>query len=1300
LAAVRGSSPAFADCRQADAALDLTLNGCLPAYRAHHEDLLFHLAPADFEASYLLGHMFEAVLRQGEPWDERGRIISGAVTELNDFVGYRPIAVLENGRRMELYEHERFHCVPVYLQGAGVSSGPHQPVIEATLAFLREAPGDLLRAADFFLDHLEELAVDVRAYDHTHPVTKRTNYIFGEWDPHRIALKGWYTRFVVREIVLSALIRWVEEEQPDVPKEERLFDAAAALSGTMLMASAVSGSEPATHDSTTSLTKLLPVIARHRDTFYERLMAKSTGERRQRLEREAERTHQPFGHIRQYLNMTVAGHAARQVQHREIAVLYARMGYGEASRQQALVIPSASARFECDINCRVGSARVSASAGDVAEAAAHLAAAEDLLHRGIACGALPDPWNILGFHGQFPLFQAREDAIPDPRIETLMYLMEEHFAAYTQCLTEASAQGATQLRSDVSRRFLELAEWWDRYGSDIIEDLPDVSGHESWESATHVATALAEWQSAGQARGDISFWKQRVQRFPSAQAYAQVVNVLLARQDLVAAMGLLMQWLSQIDELGCESPRDSLFGMLIRWMKLLIQTQADHPADLLTAMQRLFDYLEANAGEFWGVPTLDVATEAGAGESALRESDVWEDADASADQSDDEDNILGAAYEHVTFRDSADDGNWNDTLDEGADPQDTEFELLNRSLEPRIKFLNAITQMWQMAAVALAPRLSQFTAETDRITLRTGLAGWLTHVQRWQRDLRGLMRDLWQHEIPVSSGDQDANLDYDMQWQVKLYLMHQVIMTIIGCRHAERLLQSCLPANDDLLPSEETERQTVALLGAVIRGEAVTAARLLPAWIAHIKQGQPLLYVPLDHSGSPPSVLNIQLVQTTLRFLLASLPRQGLLRATYHLLQTVFTMERASRPSGPAITEFDRAFQLALRRSLEALIHSASQADNDLQGESLDELLIDLIQQALTPYHALWLRHSETMRLSAIDLENTPRGIDLEIVADFIRKYGGDLLHASQLTLGNVRAILRMGVGNYLDYLAREVDPLHEITLIADLQAGRYRRSQAESCLEFLYSVVVDKFDRFVEYNTTTTQSDYGEKFNCLLDFLRLEARYDRDAWNLIPFTVAHEVLARAGHDEAARLWEQLCGEHTAARADKLLREYRTLAQTHGMRMPVIADHLHDRFVRPLAVNRMVALVQQAMGTPREADRDPATFARLQAEIDEYLKDSWGSGIDVPEWLQNLGHEVERADLDASGGRPGPLADIDLPQTQLSAANLRRELESLTKPLRRSASRSNSRTQPSPGRPPRSTPRPADGDRTPRDEER
>ena len=41
----------------------------------------------------------------------------------------------------------------------------------------------------------------------------------------------------------------------------RLCEAAAVLAGTMLMASSVSGSGPDTHDSSVSLTSLLPKIA-------------------------------------------------------------------------------------------------------------------------------------------------------------------------------------------------------------------------------------------------------------------------------------------------------------------------------------------------------------------------------------------------------------------------------------------------------------------------------------------------------------------------------------------------------------------------------------------------------------------------------------------------------------------------------------------------------------------------------------------------------------------------------------------------------------------------------------------------------------------------------------------------------------------------------------------------------------------------------------------------------------------------------------------------------------------------------
>ena len=33
-------------------------------------------------------------------------------------------------------------------------------------------------------DHLDELAFDPRAHDHFHPVNKRPNVLFGEWDPH------------------------------------------------------------------------------------------------------------------------------------------------------------------------------------------------------------------------------------------------------------------------------------------------------------------------------------------------------------------------------------------------------------------------------------------------------------------------------------------------------------------------------------------------------------------------------------------------------------------------------------------------------------------------------------------------------------------------------------------------------------------------------------------------------------------------------------------------------------------------------------------------------------------------------------------------------------------------------------------------------------------------------------------------------------------------------------------------------------------------------------------------------------
>ena len=61
----------------------------------------------------------------------------------------------------------------------------------------------MLAEAGFDLEALEELAFDLRAYDHGHPANRRPNYVFGEWDPHQIDGQGRYRRYVARQVTLA-----------------------------------------------------------------------------------------------------------------------------------------------------------------------------------------------------------------------------------------------------------------------------------------------------------------------------------------------------------------------------------------------------------------------------------------------------------------------------------------------------------------------------------------------------------------------------------------------------------------------------------------------------------------------------------------------------------------------------------------------------------------------------------------------------------------------------------------------------------------------------------------------------------------------------------------------------------------------------------------------------------------------------------------------------------------------------------------------------------------------------------------
>jgi len=1370
-----GGTSAFADVSQARAVIPLALEECVAAYRAHHRDLLFHLPERDFEHPLLLARMVEGVLAQGPPWSETERVLSGAVQHLNDFVGFRPLAVLENNRKMQPYAHEAFRPVPLFIREAGIAHGPYRDVIGRALKLFKEMPAEIQHDAHFYLEHADEIALDVRAYDHLHPVNKRTNYIFGEWDPHVIDSKGFYRRFVLRKMILDALVDWVEQ-QTYASRDERLFDAAAVLCGTILMASAVSGSGPDTHDSTTSLTTLLPEIARRRDLFYAQLLQQARGQRATRLKREAERTQQPFGHVRQHLNIQLSELGARQVNDRFLTQFFARLGYPEASRQQAVRIPCPASRFESEIAWRLTSAERCVERSDPQQALQLLQEVRDRLHRGIDCGALVDPWNILGFQGQFPLFHSREDSVPDQRVEVLLQFMAQFFEAAARAMCEASASGDAATAQSVSELFESVAEWWDRFATTTISDLPQVHGNEAWASARSVADAVSKWRTAGEATGDISFWRGHVDRFESPQAYGRVVEALLNKGDHIGANALLMQWLSQADDVGLSSGSYSFGALLWQWVQRVTR-ESDTPSrraedtktteakttDIKTTFRRLFDFLEANAAEYWSVPELTNGGTSGASQTEFPADDEEQLWDEDAWSTDDESDLFEAAYEGVVYRDSAEDGHAGDMLDGEFIPRDTEIEAAGRELEPRLDFLNTVAGLWQSAAEKLGSRRIRLYAEDREMVL-----AWIRQVRAFRRGFSVLLSEVADYSIPPPTGNPDSNLEFDIQMQARYYLLHKTVTVAAEFRTAEWYLRSLLDDagyQDAKVPANS--RKIANLIRHVLRGDVVGIRRQLPG-VLKLLAKQPLLYVSLEKGGAPRRFLAARSVQSLLTFLFERLPRLGLLTETRQLLWTAYRMERSSQLRGTATTEFDRLLHTALVNSVKSAListqhwslsrlmqpehtetphrrrpyapvprkrrlfwssrrettprprrgrpsprrkttrsepamtgrtnparrkgpphtqpprrgqrrtllspgvafpagmlagreaarhHTRPSRQTVVQPASLQsitenrtrsEVVLGVVQYLVERYQTVWLKHSRSVRLSPVELlQEKSRWTR---VKQFIERYGDDLLHAPMLMLSNIRAILHQGVDQFLDFLAEEHNPLQPLPLLEDIEAGHINRREACKLLELIYECILDKLDRFIEYNTTTTQSDYGSLFYCLLDFLRLEAGYDRDAWNIRPYQMAHEVIAEVGSSDLPEQWEQMIEHRTRDRAENHLKRLRRLQDKYSVRLPSVLDHLNERFVKTMVVDRMRALIGPALRESRNEQPNPQAIEQLRSEIDRYLESTAGSAIEVPEWLVRLEREIERAEEETP---PSPNEETATPFTEQPFVPLR-----------------------------------------------
>jgi hypothetical protein len=296
-----------------------------------------------------------------------------------------------------------------------------------------------------------------------------------------------------------------------------------------------------------------------------------------------------------------------------------------------------------------------------------------------------------------------------------------------------------------------------------------------------------------------------------------------------------------------------------------------------------------------------------------------------------------------------------------------------------------------------------------------------------------------------------------------------------------------------------------------------------------------------------------------------------------------------------------------------------SPGENETSGVP-DQELVGHIEHLTEKLLSIWLEHSKTLRLSI--LEKVRKEDRWQSLVSFIEKYGADLFTQQFLGLGNLRAILHTGVEQWFTQLEQRDEDSPTDSLIASLD-NDLPRAQAVKHLSLILEAIVENYEEYRDYNSTTTQSDHGEMLYTLLDFLRLRSAYDRVMWNLKPILFAHEILVRRGHNEAAQIWRRGLAERIGEEAEMYMQRLDALQTEHAMRLSSIGDRIGERFLRPMTVDRMRALVEPALCHPDEAEGQRA-FELLEEESNLLMREPSGSGLEVPSWLVALEDEVEQ----------------------------------------------------------------------------
>ncbi len=1232
------------DATQARQVLELTFQHVLPAYHAHHRDLLFHRDSASLFNSFFVGRVFEAVLQFSQFLQQPDKLVPNVVGKLNDFIGHRPVAILETQKR-EPYEHEWVRPIPIYIGGAGVAQGPYQEVVSCAIELLQKTDNSLLQMAQFDPQLLDELAIDPRSFDFDHPVNKRPNHHFGQWDEHHLDNDGNYRRFVIHQVTLDALTSRTHE-QTDLPREQLVFEAGSVLAGTILMAAGICGYGPGAHDSTVTLANLLPMIAHYRDQFYAQLMTRLAEPHRTRLIEEATFRQQPFGAARQHLNRQLARNRAFQMVHVNLAQVFSRMGYTDAAFRHANVLPVASARMQCQIECLMYSGDKALQTLDLPTACETLPRLFELVLRAVNCGAMIDPWNILGFDANYNLFHGTENSVRDHRADDLIELMEQVFSFASRVWIAAQANDEQDLSDRVSKYFRKIIDWWHRFAVHQVSSVDAVNAEEIFSASKEVAELINEWQKSGAQSGDVQFWAQRAQLFTSARAYILAIDTLIARHDFVTSMALLIHWLTQNETIPLQRNAGSFQTLAARWFaeqKRLLQEDptSERYTETWNRIRKFCDYVEANAGEFWNVPKFSFGTKTALETTA--ENELTENAD-------DDQDLYNAAYEDMVYRESTDDGIDSSIYDPSQKSDDSIQEEMHRVID-RLEFLQALTDYWVESALFVVHQ--QKTAESldaefflnQRRTIHT----WAQQAQKNSNELQDLIRSVQSFSLPKPHGSLDSLSEYDRQRLYKETLLDHAINLRVDTSTASCILSSvsaALAVEHQLEPLElsdfiedEEQQLWIAVLSSLLRGDCQVVSKKLDDLVA-LLTGRSLLYVPLSKGGDPLKIVATRTRQCLISQLVDNLPALGLLHETRELLHVSLLMERNQRVRQGSVTEFDDLFHVGYTAMVETLIRShqrdnakdsettVAKSENDTKpaaenktdsDSSSETTLFTCLEMLAESMWMLWLTHSQTLRLSV--LEKVRKNSEWESMVQFIEKFGDRIFTQQFLNLSNIRAVLHQGVETWLESVERQQSDHFGCQFLEKIESG-YPREDAIRNLTWVLEAIIENFNEYRDYNCTTTQSDNGRMLHVFLDFLRLRSRYDQVCWNLKPVIWAHESLVRFEQNQVASKWRRLLSERVKPEADKLETRLGELQNTYSIQMATVSQRINERFVHPMQVDRLTSLVGKAMQDPGLPESQSA-FELIENYAEMLTQQPIGVGFELPDWIIALQNEVD-----------------------------------------------------------------------------